>query len=139
MVYGLGPRFWGAGARFEASAGGVFFAPMAEGFEDGAEGLAVGGEGVFHLGWDLVIDFAGDDAIGLEFAQLLGEHFLRGIGHELAQLAKAAGLQQEVTGDDGLPLSADHGESGAHGTFFGFHRIKKDTTAQNSAYLWENP
>lgn len=53
-------------------------------------------DGVDDLRGDLVEDGAGDDAVVLEFAELLSEHLLGDRWHEPTQLAVPSGLLKEV-------------------------------------------
>src|SRR5262249_25091534 len=55
---------------------------------------------------DLVVNGTANQAVGLEFAQLLGEHLLGDGGDEAPQRAGPAWLLQKVEEDDELPLAA---------------------------------
>jgi uncharacterized zinc-type alcohol dehydrogenase-like protein len=83
--------------------------------EDGVEFLADGGEGVLDLGGDLGVDLAGDDAVALELAELVGEHPLGDVGEELSELSEAAGSGEEVVEDHALPAAAEGVEEGLDG------------------------
>lgn len=54
----------------------VGHAPYVHGVDDGQQGAAKFSQGVFDFGWDDGVDFAVDQAIGFEFAQLQGQHAL---------------------------------------------------------------
>lgn len=83
----------------------VRLAPFVHGDEEGFEAFAVVGHGVFDLGRDLGVDFAVDDVMVLQFAQVAGEHFFRHVGDELLQFAEAERpFMHEMEQDDGLPF-----------------------------------
>jgi hypothetical protein len=105
----------GASGLGGADALHVELAPVAEGAEGALEGEAVVGEGVFDLRGDGGVDGAGDDAVGLELAEVLGEHLLGDAGDLAAQLGEAVGALVEPPEDQGFPLAAEDVEGGFDG------------------------
>ena len=73
---------------------------MQKGVEGGAERLAPVGEAVFDLRGDLGIEFAGDETVGLELAQLLGEHLLGDAGDEALEVGVTLDLAAEQVEED---------------------------------------
>ena len=126
-----------SGAHFSISRhpGLVFLAPMAKFRHDRTQGLAIFGERIFHLGRDFVKYFSGHDSVTLQFAQLLRQHFLGGIGYAAAQFAKSHGSGQQLKGDDRFPFPADDIQGIADWAFFKSHGFQAVSTAQISAYL----
>lgn len=76
--------------------------------QDGNEALAHLRQGVFHLGRNLAKNLPVNQAVGLEFAQLPGQHALRHVGHAPAELAEANRPGKgKMMQDDRLPLPSD--------------------------------
>jgi hypothetical protein len=75
------------------------------------------------------------DAVSLEVSQLLGQHFLRGLGDKTAQLAEAHRLVSKMEKNQRLPLAADHLKCRGYRTISALHGILFDTRFQISAYL----
>ena len=57
----------------------MFFRPMAETLQGPEQGAAQGSNRIFHLGNGAGMNLAPDEAIALQAAQGLSEHFLRAI------------------------------------------------------------
>jgi hypothetical protein len=70
-------------------------------------------------GRNLRIELSADQAVALEFAELLSEHFRRDRSEEAAKLGKAPQLRIEVIEDKHFPFAADQHE-GALGRTSGF-------------------
>ena len=74
---------------------------------------------------------ARDDAIGLQFTQLKGQHSLRGVWDGSAQLHEPLLAGEEMKQDQWLPETADHGQRYSNGTSAfgikpsGAHRIPR--------------
>src|SRR5262245_48859524 len=80
--------------------------PQADGFGDRQERAAVLGEGVHNRRGNASGSLLIDDAVGLQFAQLLGQHFCRNPRHEAMQRQKLSRRFREPVDDDQLPLPA---------------------------------
>jgi hypothetical protein len=80
--------------RFEL--GQMFFRPMTNGFERLDQCSAQRSERVFHFWRNDRMHFALDEAVPLETAQSLGEHFLR----DAADLALERGVSPRPAGED---------------------------------------
>jgi hypothetical protein len=81
-----------------------------------------------------MINFARNDAVRFQLAQLLRQHFLGGIGQESAQLAEALGaVMNEVMNDDGFPFASQDIDGGTDGAKFESHSFRFVTMTQNSA------
>ncbi len=83
-------------------------APTAGELDERAQALAVVGEGVLHLGRDLRVDLAGDNAVALQLAQLRGQHFLGASRDEPLQFVESADFIAEIPQDQHLPSAANH-------------------------------
>ena len=64
-------------------------------------------ERVFDARRHLGVDLAVDDVIALQFAQLLGEHFLGGSRKEPLQFTETADVVLKVVEDGRFPLSTN--------------------------------
>jgi hypothetical protein len=61
-----------------------------------------------------MVDFARNDAVPLELAQLLSEHLLGGVGQKSTELAEAKGtIVNQMINDHRLPFSSQHVECGS--------------------------
>jgi hypothetical protein len=81
-----------------------------------------------------VVDFARNNAVPLELAQLLSEHLLRGVGQKSTELAEAKGaIVNQMINDDRLPFSSEHVERRSDRATFEIQGFHFDTMAQNSA------
>src|SRR5215813_3828374 len=95
-------------------------APATQRLEELVEPGPFGGlDAVHDLRRNLVVDGPADQAVGLEFAQLLGEHLLGDGGDEAPQLAGPAGTLQEVEEYDELPLASDDADRHDDGALVG--------------------
>ena len=72
------------------------------------------GERILHFRRHLAIDLAADQAIALQFAQVQGQHALRGARQAAAQLIEPPGAIQQLEQDDQLPATVDHRQRGLH-------------------------
>jgi hypothetical protein len=61
-----------------------------------------------------------NQTVGLQLAQLLGEHLAGGVGELALQVGKTHGRPRQVPEDRGLPFAADHrqGDVDAAGILF---------------------
>lgn len=76
-----------------------------------SQGLAVVRQPVLHLGRNFRVDLSGDDAVTLQFPQLVREHALRDVGQHAAQLVEAQHrFGEQAIEDDAFPLAADQPE-----------------------------
>ncbi len=89
-------------------------APIAHRPQHGTQRLAVWREGIFHTGGLLIVDFALDDAVAFQLAQVLREHFMGDAGGEALEFAEAVDAVIEAPQDPRLPFPANHGDSGFH-------------------------
>jgi hypothetical protein len=80
------------------------FRPDEQGIKRRAERLPPFGQAVLHLWGHLVVDDARDDAVRLELAQLLDQHFLRHAGNGPIEIGVAPDLPaEELKQDHQLP------------------------------------
>jgi len=105
---------------------------------------------IFHLGRDYRINFASNDFVAFQVAQMLRQHFLGHAGNQLAKFSKSLGPAFEIKKDERLPLAANHVRGQLHRTIELFHLStqgykkvptgKKDTLAYNrrlnQKFLW---
>jgi hypothetical protein len=106
-------------------AGEPAFAEDAHAFDDGEEGVAFGGEGVFDAGGDFGEAVAFDDLGFFEAFEAFGEGFGADAGEGAFEFAEAAAAALEVTDDEGGPFVADDLRGPcdrAAKTFRGFHK-----------------
>ena len=89
--------------------------PGLHGFQHGVKALSKIGKGVFHLRGHDGVNRAADQAVGLQLAQLLGEHLGRGAGDGPPQPGKTERAVQEAPEDQPLVLAADELERGRYG------------------------
>src|SRR5260221_1960368 len=119
--------------------------PIAHGDQDRDQRAAEFGQAVFDLGRHFRIDHALDDAVAFQLAQLQGQHALGHAGKLAAQFAEPLGAIHQVEQNHRLPAPADHFERGGNlaimpvGPDPARHSILHDTTAQNCAYLSDEP
>ncbi len=78
------------------------------------QAAAARGEAVFDLGRHLRIHLARDQAVGLQLAQLVGQHALGDVGQTAAQLIEAQRAVQQVVQHHALPLAVDQAKRGFH-------------------------
>lgn len=71
-----------------------------------------------HLGEHLAMD----DVVALEFAEVLGQHFLRRTGNEFLQLIESSRAALQMEQDQRLPFSTDNFGGELHGTLGVFHK-----------------
>jgi hypothetical protein len=109
--------------------------PFAERLKNRSQSFTVICQRILDLWRHLLKNFTLHNIVTLEFTQLLGEHFLRDVRHELAQFAEAPRFQHQIAGDNRFPFAANDIEGGADCTCFRFHGFRKVTSAQISAYL----
>ena len=102
---------------------GPRLAPFAKLTHHGLQGLTVTRQLVFHARRVFWKNVADDNAIAFEFAELLRQHFLRGVRQQLAQFAVTPLPGHEVVKDDGLPFTANDINRGADGTIFKAHGL----------------
>jgi len=101
----------------ELAVAGVGATPGVEGIQDGAQGLAQGGEGVFHFGGHLGVNLAVDEVIPFQFPELLGEHFLGDAGEGPMQFPEAAGAAKQFVQNQHFPAPPNPLEGEFHRTF----------------------
>jgi hypothetical protein len=65
-------------------------------------------ERVFHLRRHDGINFAANDVITLQVAQVLSQHFLGHARNQLAKLSESFGSTFQIKQDQRLPLAADY-------------------------------
>lgn len=65
-----------------------------------------------HFGGNLVKDNTVNHTIFFQFTQLLGQHFLRNIGHGFFQFTRPHRSMGQMAQDDCFPFSADHFQCG---------------------------
>lgn len=70
--------------------------PFLEGENDRFEAASACREAVFHLGRHLRVDGADDEAVALQFAELVGQHPLRDVRQAAADFITVAGAAQSV-------------------------------------------
>jgi hypothetical protein len=64
-------------------------------------------QGVLDAGWHLWIDGAGDDAIGLEGTETVGQDLLADAVQALSKFIEPSGTHQEIPEYQQLPFAAD--------------------------------
>ena len=82
-----------------------------------------------------MVDLPCDDAVALQFAQLLRKHLLGGIGQQASKFTETTAAIEKIKQDDRLPFSANHLKCSANGAVLSEHGFQKDSKAQNSGYL----
>jgi hypothetical protein len=118
-----------------AVASAMFLSPGGHQAKNGAKAFTMSRERILDAWRHLSVYLAADDFVALEFAQLLGEHFLGGSRKEPLQFAEAADAALKVVEDGRLPLSADDVGGDFNGTIEGIHtRFAPDTRYQKGAY-----
>jgi hypothetical protein len=91
-----------------AVAGEVSLAPGGHRNEDRFKTLSVPGERIFDPRRDLREDPSVNHFVMLEFAEMLGQHFLGSSGNQALKFAKAMGAALEEVDDHRLPFAAEH-------------------------------
>ena len=82
--------------------------PLADALQNGDDGTAFFGKGVFYARGNFVVGFAQDDAVGDERFQRGGENGVGDVAHLRAQLAVTQRAQRGEHADDaGVPLAAE--------------------------------
>jgi hypothetical protein len=95
----------------------MLITPFVHVVEDGHEGHAEVGHGVFDFGWDGVVLGAVDESFFFKFFQLLAQYFVGDARKETSQFIVAVStLRSEVPEDDGLPFSSDFPQCVLDGT-----------------------
>src|SRR5450631_1006137 len=85
----------------------VLVAPGLERHDDWFETPAAHGQTVFHLGRHLRVDFSDDQSVGLQLAQLVGEHALSDTGEPAPDFVESKRAFEQVVQDDAFPLAVD--------------------------------
>lgn len=95
--------------------------PLTHQCQQGFERPAVCSKRVVYFRRYHRVHFSADDSVSLQIAQLLGEHLLRDLRDDAAQLAETHRLLTKVEKNKRLPLSPDHLEGRGNGTIFVVH------------------
>lgn len=93
----------------------MFFGPAAEAVQRFDESAAEPGEGVFDFRWHNRMDGAPNEAVALEAAQGLGEHFLRDAADLALELGITLGAVGQDLDDESGPFVGDAVEDEARG------------------------
>ena len=85
----------------------MFFRPTAETLQRFDQGATQPGEGVFHLGRHHWMNGAPDQAVALQTAQSLGQHFLRDAANLALQFDISLGPMGQDLNNKGGPFVGD--------------------------------